>query len=58
MTYAVLTDEGLRKFEEAYATHAADVEELFGSRLSDEERRRLGELLGKLPQSETACAAD
>ena len=58
VTYAVLTEEGARKFEEAYTTHVADIEELFGSRLSDDERRRLGELLGKLPQSDTACAAD
>jgi DNA-binding MarR family transcriptional regulator len=58
VTYAVLTDEGARKFEEAYTTHVADIEELFGSRLSEDERRLLGELLGKLPQSDIACAAD
>jgi DNA-binding MarR family transcriptional regulator len=58
VTYAVLTDEGVRKFEEAYTTHVADIEELFGSRLSVDERRRLGELLRKLPQSDSACAVD
>jgi DNA-binding MarR family transcriptional regulator len=55
VTYAVLTDDGVRKFEQVQATHHADVEELFGSRLSDDERRRLGDLLGKLPLAETAC---
>jgi MarR family len=37
------------------ATHLADVEELFGARLSDDERGRLAELLGKLPLADTAC---
>jgi MarR family transcriptional regulator, 2-MHQ and catechol-resistance regulon repressor len=55
VTYAVLTDDGVQKFEEVQATHLADVEELFGSRLSEDERRRLADLLGKLPLAETAC---
>jgi DNA-binding MarR family transcriptional regulator len=58
VTYAVLTEQGVEKFEAAYESHAADVEELFGAQLSDEERRHLGELLEKLPQSDTACADD
>jgi MarR family 2-MHQ and catechol resistance regulon transcriptional repressor len=58
VTYAVLTDEGLRKFEAARASHVADLEELFASRLTDDERRRLDELLAKLPLSETACAEE
>jgi DNA-binding MarR family transcriptional regulator len=56
VSYAVLTDEGAAKFEAAYGTHTADVEELFGEPLTEEERRHLGELLEKLPQSDTACA--
>jgi DNA-binding MarR family transcriptional regulator len=56
VTYAVLTDEGVEKFEAAYETHVADIEELFGAQLSDDERRHLGELLEKLPMSDTACA--
>ena len=56
VTYAVLTDDGLEKFEAAYASHAADIEELFGAQLSDEERRRFGDMLEKLPMSDTACA--
>ena len=55
VTYAVLTDEGVEKFETVRAAHAADVEELFGSRFDEDEQRRLAELLGKLPLSETAC---
>lgn len=58
VTYAVLTEKGVRKFEAAEASHRADIEELFGSRLSDDERRRLGELLAKLPLAETACKED
>ena len=58
VTYAVLTDEGVEKFEAAYESHVADIEELFGAQLSDEERRRFGDLLEKLPMSETACAED
>jgi DNA-binding MarR family transcriptional regulator len=56
VTYAVLTDEGVRRFEAAKATHIADLEQLFGSRLSEDERLRLDELLAKLPLAETACA--
>ena len=36
-TYAVLTDEGVQKFEAAYESHAADVDELFG--LTDDSGR-------------------
>ena len=56
VTYAVLTDEGVEKFEAAYQTHVADIEELFGAQLGDDERRQLGNLLEKLPMSDTACA--
>ena len=55
VSYAVLTDEGVQKFEEVQATHLADVEELFGARFSEDERRQLAELLAKLPLAETAC---
>jgi DNA-binding MarR family transcriptional regulator len=58
VTYAVLTDEGVRKFEAAQASHIADVNELFGSRLSPEDRGQLGELLAKLPLAETTCVTD
>jgi DNA-binding MarR family transcriptional regulator len=60
VSYAVLTDAGLEKFEAARRSHLADVDELFGSRFSDDERELLAQLLGRLPQAETSpgCASD
>ena len=56
VTWAVLTEDGLAKFEEARRTHLADVEELFGSRYDASERAHLAELLGRLPLAGTgAC---
>lgn len=54
VSYAVLTEEGVRKVEAARDTHLADVEELFGSQFSPDERKQLGELLGRLPLAHTA----
>lgn len=56
VAYAVLTKPGLEKFEQARDTHLADIHELFGSRFTPEEREVLGDLLGRLPLAETACA--
>ena len=60
VVYAALTEEGARKCEEARATHLADLEEVFGSRFSDDEHHALAELLGRLPLADTseACKAD
>jgi DNA-binding MarR family transcriptional regulator len=55
VTYAVLSDLGLEKFEAARSSHHADIHELFGSRFSREEHEQLAELLGRLPLSDTAC---
>jgi DNA-binding MarR family transcriptional regulator len=55
VTYAVLTDAGATKIAEARATHARDIEELFGSQFSAEEKATLDELLARLPLAETAC---
>jgi DNA-binding MarR family transcriptional regulator len=58
VTWAVLTDAGATKFEEARATHASDVEELFASRFSEDEYEQLAELLGRLPLADAgACNA-
>jgi DNA-binding MarR family transcriptional regulator len=58
VTWAVLTETGVQKFEQARDSHAADVEELFSSRFNDEERGQLGELLGRLPLADAgACNA-
>jgi DNA-binding MarR family transcriptional regulator len=56
VSYAVLTAAGLKRFEAARRSHLADVEELFGSRFSTDEREQLAELLGRLPLAETAEA--
>ncbi len=55
VTYAVLTKAGLEKIAAARAGHAADVEELFGSQFSVEEKATLDELLSRLPLADTAC---
>jgi DNA-binding MarR family transcriptional regulator len=59
VTYAVLTRAGVKKIEDARETHLADIEELFGSRFSRQEREQLGELLGRLPLAQTSevCSA-
>jgi len=56
VTYAVLTKSGVKKIEDARDSHLADVEELFGSRFSRQEREDLAELLGRLPLAHTAEA--
>jgi DNA-binding MarR family transcriptional regulator len=56
VSYAVLTEAGVTKFEAARRSHNADVDKLFGSRFSAEEREQLAELLGRLPLAETAQA--
>ncbi len=54
MSYAVLTDDGLRKVEEARQSHNADIDELFGAALSATEREQLAELLSRLPLAPTS----
>jgi DNA-binding MarR family transcriptional regulator len=56
VTYAVLTPAGVNKIEEARESHLADIEELFGSQFTPEEREQLAELLGRLPLAHTAEA--
>ena len=56
VTYAVLTERGLEKFEAARDSHHADIHELFGSRFSPEETDQLADLLGRLPLADTACS--
>jgi DNA-binding MarR family transcriptional regulator len=48
VVYAVLTDAGLARLEEASATHFPQVEQLFGSQLEADEQARLAELLSRL----------
>jgi len=58
VTYAVLTDSGEAKFGEARAAHHADIDELFGSRFTEDERAALSELLGRLPMTEAVCTGE
>ena len=56
VSYAALTEAGVEKFEQAQLTHHADIEELFGTRFSEDEHDRLAELLGRLPLADAgAC---
>jgi DNA-binding MarR family transcriptional regulator len=59
VTYAVLTEAGVKKIEAARESHLADIEELFGSQFSPQEREQLAEFLGRLPLAHTseACSA-
>jgi len=59
VTYAVLTQAGMKKIEDARESHLADIEELFGSQFSPQEREQLAEFLGRLPLAHTseACSA-
>lgn len=56
VAYAVLTEAGVKKIEAARESHLADIEELFGSQFSPEEREQLAELLGRLPLAHTSEA--
>jgi DNA-binding MarR family transcriptional regulator len=58
VTYAVLTDAGRRRFEEASRTHVAAVERIFGHRFDDDELQTLARLLGRLPDSTEAAAEE
>ena len=59
VSYAVLTDEGLQKVADARKSHHADIDELFGSLFSPDEREQLAGLLGRLPLAHTSepCSA-
>jgi DNA-binding MarR family transcriptional regulator len=56
VVYAVLTDDGLSKLQEASASHLAQVDALFGTRFDDEELQSLTVLLTRLGHEESvAC---
>lgn len=50
VVYAVLTDAGLEKLQEASASHVAQVEELFAARFGEDELGELETLLGRLAE--------
>jgi DNA-binding MarR family transcriptional regulator len=49
ITYAVLTDAGHEKLEEASRSHIAQIRAFFGERFDADELAMLAELLGRLP---------
>jgi DNA-binding MarR family transcriptional regulator len=55
VSYARVTDSGLRKLREAAVTHLQGVDDLFTSRFSDAELGSLAELLGRLPVRGKSC---
>jgi MarR family 2-MHQ and catechol resistance regulon transcriptional repressor len=55
VTYAVLTDAGMKKLRECAPDHFAAIERLIGERLSDEEVESLSELLGRLSDVDDDC---
>jgi len=52
VAWAVLTDEGLAKVEEASRSHFAQIEELFGRQLDGDELAALAELLSRVGSGE------
>jgi DNA-binding MarR family transcriptional regulator len=58
VVYAVLTEDGRTKLEEASASHLAGVRAFFDERYSAEELEQLAELLGRLPGAEGADCSD
>jgi DNA-binding MarR family transcriptional regulator len=60
VTYAVLTDAGYRKLQQASKSHVADIRVFFEARYSNEELDQLASLLGRLPADapELDCSVD
>jgi len=58
VTYAVLTDAGEARLEEASRSHIADIRAFFEERFSEEELVQLGRLLGRLPGAAEAAGED
>jgi DNA-binding MarR family transcriptional regulator len=48
VTYAVLTDAGIEKFNEARTTHLDGVQRAFGNHFTEEEAATLAALLGRI----------
>jgi DNA-binding MarR family transcriptional regulator len=56
VSYAVLTDAGMKKLQDCAPAHFAAVERLIGERLSDEEVESLSELLSRLSDLDDDCS--
>jgi DNA-binding MarR family transcriptional regulator len=58
VTYAVLTDAGRAKLQEASSSHIETVRDFFESRFSEAELTQLAWLLGRLPGAATCAGED
>jgi DNA-binding MarR family transcriptional regulator len=58
VVYAVLTDAGRARLEEASHSHIAAVRDLFEGRYSEDELTQLADLLSRLPGAEDAAGED
>ena len=58
VNWAVITDAGRTKLQDAACSHVAAIRELFEERFSADELRTLAELLGRLPGARTASGED
>ena len=58
VTYAVITEAGLRKLKEASCGHVSAIRALFEERFSEAELRQLSELMGRLPGAEGAVSEE
>jgi DNA-binding MarR family transcriptional regulator len=58
VTYAVLTDAGRAKLQEASSSHIETVRDFFESRFSEAELDQLAGLLGRLPDAAAADCED
>jgi DNA-binding MarR family transcriptional regulator len=56
VTYAVLTDAGRDKLDQASCSHLDAIRALFRERFSDEEMETFGSLLQRLPGAAVACS--
>lgn len=55
VTYAVLTEKGRKKLDEARKTHVASVRALFSERFEKDELETLASLLERLPMRDIPC---
>jgi DNA-binding MarR family transcriptional regulator len=55
VVYAVLTDSGLAKLREASASHLAQIDAFFTTRLDEDELGELSKLLSRMAESESAA---
>jgi MarR family transcriptional regulator, 2-MHQ and catechol-resistance regulon repressor len=58
VSYAILTDVGLEKLKQAAPEHIGDIEQRLASVLSEDEMKKLVELLGRLSDRTEDCSPD